>query len=137
MPNRQRTLRNFLSATGAQGPAAPARLAMPAAAPADVALAPRAGAGDSARGDEEAPKPPRDESSERWSEAAATSPSARSHDTNVMPIPWGVKAKQDALRGVVTCFDPEGRCSHTRRNTSIAQRRGTGHDASSLITRTW
>jgi hypothetical protein len=110
--DRQRTLNSFFSVVGARGPAAPAQLETPAADPADVAPAPHASTGDPADGDAEAPEHPRDASAARRSEATAASPHAWSHDIDAIPMPWGEKPKQGALRSAVTSFDPDGRCSY-------------------------
>ena len=111
MPNRQRTLRSFLSTVSERGLAAPAQLETPAAVSADTAPAPRADTGEPG-GDAEVPEQSRDASAARRSEATATPPHARSHDIDAMPMPWGEKPKQGALRGVVTSFDLDGRCSY-------------------------
>ena len=47
-----------------------------------------------------------------WSEATATLPQDRRHNIADVPAPWGVAPQQDALRGVITCYDSDGRCSY-------------------------
>ena len=37
----------------------------------------------------------------------------RRHNIGEVPVPWGAKSKQDALRGVITSFDLDGRCSYS------------------------
>ena len=44
--------------------------------------------------------------------AAATLPRERRHDISRVPAPWGVAPQQDALRGVITSYDSDGRCSY-------------------------
>ena len=44
--------------------------------------------------------------------AAATLPGERRHDISRVPTPWGVTPQQDALRGVITSYDSDGRCSY-------------------------
>ena len=51
---------------------------------------------------------PKGASAARRSEATATPIRAR----YAVPMPWGAKPKQDTLRGVVTSFDLDGRCSY-------------------------
>ena len=112
MTNRQRALRSFFSAVGARGLEALAQLETPAAVSVNAAPAPRANTGEPAGGDAEVPKQPRDASAAKRSEATATPPHVRSHDIGAIPMPWGEKPNQDALRGVVTSFDLDGRCSY-------------------------
>ena len=41
---------------------------------------------------------------------AAALPEVRRHDITRVPAPWGVAPQQDALRGVITSYDSDGRC---------------------------
>ena len=43
---------------------------------------------------------------------AAAPHGVRRHDISRMPKPWGVAPQQDALRGVITAYDSDGRCSY-------------------------
>ena len=43
---------------------------------------------------------------------AATLPRERRHDISRVPAPWGLAPQQDALRGVITSYDSDGRCSY-------------------------
>ena len=36
----------------------------------------------------------------------------RRHDISRVPQPWGMAPQQDALRGVITAYDSDGRCSY-------------------------
>ena len=42
----------------------------------------------------------------------ATSPRERRHDISRVPEPWGVAPQQDALRGDITSYDLDRRCSY-------------------------
>ena len=44
--------------------------------------------------------------------AAATLRRERHHGISRVPAPWGVAPQQDALRGVITSYDSDGRCSY-------------------------
>ena len=48
----------------------------------------------------------------RVSEVAATPPRERRHDISRVPTPLGVAPQQDALRGAITSYDSDGRCSY-------------------------
>ena len=39
-------------------------------------------------------------------------PETRRHDITRVPVPWGVAPQQDALTGVITSYDTDGRCSY-------------------------
>ena len=43
---------------------------------------------------------------------AATLPRERRHDISRVPTPWGLAPQQDALRGAITSYDSDGRCSY-------------------------
>jgi len=64
---------------------------------------------------------------------------ACSHDIGAMPMHWGAKPKQGALRGVITSFDLDGRCSYaaTHKFHSLSGVAFIGRGASSLIIRSW
>ena len=112
MPNRERALHSFFSAAGARGSAAPAPPETSAAASAKEVPTSSASAGGPAGDDAEESAQPKGVIVARRSEATATPIRARSHDTGAMPMPWGAKPKQDALRGVIRSFDLDGRCSY-------------------------
>ena len=42
----------------------------------------------------------------------AVAPRERRHDITRVPAPWGLAPQQDALRGVITSYDSDGRCSY-------------------------
>ena len=110
MPNLQRTLRSFFSAAGARGLSAATLLPTLAAAPSAAALDSSASTGGSARAVTKASTQPTGASAASRSAATATPIYSRSHDIGAMPMPWGAKPKRDALRGVITSCDLDGRC---------------------------
>ena len=48
----------------------------------------------------------------RGSGTAAAPHGVRRHDISRVPQPWGMAPQQDALRGVITAYDSDGRCSY-------------------------
>ena len=49
---------------------------------------------------------------ERSGGAMMALPERRRHDITRVPTPWGMAPQQDALRGVITSYDADGRCSY-------------------------
>ena len=45
---------------------------------------------------------------------AATLPRERRHNISRVPALWGLAPQQDALRGAITSYDSDGRCSRPR-----------------------
>ena len=43
-------------------------------------------------------------------------PDVRRHDISRVPTPWGKAPQQDALRGVITAHDSDGRCSYAAKH---------------------
>ena len=112
MPNRQRTMHCFYTAAGARVPPAPAPLPAKAAKPAARASN-RSHADASKRISADATTKHIGASTSRRSAATATPARDRRHNTGIVPAPWGVAPQQDALRGVITCHDADGRCSYS------------------------
>ena len=48
----------------------------------------------------------------RDSGVTTTLPRERRHDISRVPAPWGMAPQQDALRGAITSYDSDGRCSY-------------------------
>ena len=46
----------------------------------------------------------------------AAPPEVRRHDISRVPTPWGKAPQQDALRGVITAHDSDGRCSYAAKH---------------------
>ena len=55
--------------------------------------------------------------------ATATLPRERRHNISDVPAPWGEAPQQDALRGVITSYDSDGRCSY-----AASQKCHSSHD---------
>ena len=111
MPNRQRTMHSFYTTAGARLPADPAP--SPAQVTGLARPAPRPSrAGEPARTDPRSATKRRPESGVGMSGQTATLPRERRHDISRVPAPWGVAPQQDALRGAITSYDSDGRCSY-------------------------
>ena len=111
MPNRQRTMHSFYTAPGARVPTVPAPLPAQVTAPAPTALG-RSHADEPGRTIADDTAQHSAASAASQSAATATSAQYRRHNIADVPAPWGVAPQQDALRGVITCHDPDGRCSY-------------------------
>ena len=111
MPNRQRTMHSFFTAAGARAPSAPAPLPTQAAA-SEAAAPDQSRAGGFEQTGAEVPTQHAGASAASRSTATATPARDRRHNIGEVPVPWGAKPKQDALRGAITCFDLDGRCSY-------------------------
>ena len=111
MPNRQRTMRSFYTATGERLPVSSAPLPLQANEPARPAE-------ERSYGDWlwqtaiEAAAQRRRVADARNGGAAATLPRERRHGILRVPAPWGVAPQQDALRGAIISYDSDGRCSY-------------------------
>ena len=111
MPNRQRTMHSFHTATGARLPANSALPPLRATEPERPAV------GQSR--DEWLRQTALEGMAQRQQVAdardrgvAAAFPRERRHDISCVPTPWGSAPQQDALRGVITSCDSDGRCSY-------------------------
>ena len=112
MPNRQRTMHSFYTATGARLPANSALPTLRATEPERPAV------GQSR--DEwlrqtalEGVAQRQQVADSRGRGVAATLPRERRHDISRVPTPpWGWAPQQDALRGAITSYDSDGRCSY-------------------------
>ena len=111
MPNRQRTTQRFYTAAGARVPAVPAPMPTQATAPAPTAPGPSR-AGELGRTIADDTEQHAAASAASQSAATATPAQGRRHNTADVPTPWGVAPQQNALRGVITCHDSDGRCSY-------------------------
>ena len=111
MPNRQRTMHSFYTATGA-------RLSVGSAPPPPQANETEQPAEEQSYGDWlrqaaiEAAAQRRRVADARSGGAAATLPRERRHGILRVPEPWGVAPQQGALRGAITSYDSDGRCSY-------------------------
>ena len=104
-------MRSFYTAAGARASSVPTPLPAQAAAP--EATAPdRSHAGGLERTGAETPTQHSGASTASRSAATATPARDRRHNTDDVPMSRGVKPKQDAMRGVITCYDLDGRCSY-------------------------
>ena len=111
MPNRQRTMRSFCTVAGARVPADPASPPTQATAPAQPA--PRLSCADEPRQTDPRNATQRQSvSGVSGSGTTATLPRERRHNIADVPAPWGLAPQQDALRGVITSYDSDGRCSY-------------------------
>ena len=111
MPNRQRTMCSFFTADGAQPPSAPVPLPAPAAV-SEAAAPDQSIADGSKQTGAEVLTQQAGASAASRSAATATPARDRRHNIGEVPMPWGAKPKQDALRGAITSFDLDGRCSY-------------------------
>ena len=112
MPNRQRTMRSFYTAPGVRVPTVPAPMPAQATAPAPTAPG-RSHADEIGRtiADDTAQHGAASAASQRA--ATATPAQDWRHNIADVPTPWGVAPhQQDALRGVITGHDSDGRCSY-------------------------
>ena len=111
MPNRQRTMHSFYTATGAWLPADPAP--SPAQATGLARPAPRPSrAGEPRRTESGSATQRQPKSGVSVSRGTETLPRERRYDISRVPSPWGVAPQQDALRGAITSYDSDGRCSY-------------------------
>ena len=111
MPNRQRTMHSYYTATGERLPA-------DLAPPPPQAIRPERPAAGPNRVDEPRRTDPmgatqrQQATDDRVSGVTATLPRERRHDISRVPEPLGVAPQQDALRGAITSDDSDGRCSY-------------------------
>ena len=111
MPNRQRTMHSFYTAAGVRVTTDPASPPAQAAAPAQPA--PRLSCAGELRQTASRDATQRQAASNASRrEATATLPRNRRHNIVDVPAPRGEAPQQDALRGVITSYDSDGRCSY-------------------------
>ena len=111
MPNRQRTMHSFYTAPGARVQTVPAPMPAQATAPEPTAPGPSR-ADELGRTITDDTEQHAAASAANQSAATATPAQDRCHNLAGVPTPWGVAPLRNALRGVITCHDSDGRCSY-------------------------